>query len=258
MTTDDDRIREALSRGEPSFTAHSTLQQLRPTMQRARLRRRVATGAATLALLAGGSAAVLAVTTTQNAPTLRTLPSDESEQSAPITASTTMVPTKAPNLSSVPTSVVVDPEPETSAVAPEVEDAGPQDANNPAPGAKAPVPTPAPKPLPATTAPPPPAPPPPAPPTTAPPTTAPPATVAAPAVSQTIASDCGDVLVSIENGTVRILSITARPGYQSEVSDGGPISIEVVLRSAAGKCELHAELKSGGLDIEVQNSPADR
>ena len=81
--TDDDQIRGALTRGEPSFTAHSTLQQLRPTMQQARLRRRVATGAATLALLAGGSAGVLAVATTQNTPTLRTVPGDESEQSAP-------------------------------------------------------------------------------------------------------------------------------------------------------------------------------
>jgi hypothetical protein len=42
------------------------------------------------------------------------------------------------------------------------------------------------------------------------------------------------------------------------VSDGGPISIEVVLRSANGSCELHAELTSGALDVEVQNSPADR
>ena len=61
MTSDDDRIRQALSRGEPSFTAYSALQQLRPTMQRARLRRRVATGVATLALLAGGSAGALAL-----------------------------------------------------------------------------------------------------------------------------------------------------------------------------------------------------
>jgi hypothetical protein len=245
MMTDDDQIRGALTRGEPSFTAHSTLQQLRPTMQRARLRRRVATGAATLALLAGGSAGVLAVAATQNAPTLRTVPGDEPEQSAPVTASTTPLQTEAQVLSSVPTSVVVDPDPETSAVAPEVDDIAPERENSPAP-----APTPAPDPAPATTASPLPA---------APPTTAPPAPVLpTPAVSQTITSDCGDVVVSIENGTVRISNITTRPGYQSEVSDGGPISIEVVLRSADGKCELHAELKSGALDIEVQNSPADR
>jgi hypothetical protein len=154
------------------------------------------------------------------------------------------VRTEAPVLSSVPASVV-DPDPETSAIAPEVDDPAPQDANSPAL-----IPMPAPNPAPATTAPPPPA----APPTTTPPAPVPPT----PAVSQTIASDCGDVLVSIENGTVRILSIAARPGYRSEVSDGGPISIEVVLRGADGKCELHAELKSGALDIDVQNSPIDR
>jgi hypothetical protein len=62
--------------------------------------------------------------------------------------------------------------------------------------------------------------------------------------------------VSIENGAVRIVSITARPGYESQVSDDGPISIEIVLRGADNKCELHAELKSGGLDIEVQNPSA--
>jgi hypothetical protein len=246
MTNDDDQIREALTRGEPSCTAHSTLQQLRPTMQRARLRRRVATGAATLALLAGGSAGVLAVATAQNAPTLRTVPGDESEQSAPVTSSTTPLRTEAPVVSSVPTSVDVDPDPETSAVAPEVDAIAPDEENSPAP-----APSPAPNPAQATTAPPLPA----APPTT----TAPPAPVPpTPAVSQTITSDCGDVLVSIENGTVRISNITTRPGYQSEVSDGGPISIEVVLRGADGKCELHAELKSGALDIEVQNSPTDR
>jgi hypothetical protein len=245
MMTDDDQIREALTRGEPSFTAHSTLQQLRPTMQQARLRRRVATGAATLALLAGGSAGVLAVATTQNTPTLRTVPGDESEQSAPVTASTAPQRTEAPVLSSVPALVGVDPDRETSAVAPEVEDIAPEGANSPAP-----VPTPAPDPARATTAPPPPA---------APPTIAPPAPVLpTPAVSQTIASNCGDVVVSIDNGTVRVSSITTRPGYQSEVSDGGPISIEVVLRGADGNCEIHAELKSGGLDIDVQNSPADR
>ncbi len=124
--TDDDKIRGALTRGEPSFTAHSTLQQLRPTMQRARLRRRVATGAATLALLAGGSAGVLAVATTQNTPTLRTVPGDESEQSAPATAPTAPQRIEAPVLSSVPAPVVVDPDPETSAVASEVEDIAPE------------------------------------------------------------------------------------------------------------------------------------
>jgi hypothetical protein len=245
MMPDDDKIRAALTRGEPSFTAYSTLQQLRPTMQRARLRRRVATGAATLALVAGGSAGVLAVAATQNTPTLRTVPGDESEQSAPATASTAPQRTEAPVLSSVPAPAVVDPDPGTSAVAPEVEDIEPNGANSPAP-----VPTPAADPAPATTTPPPPA---------APPTTAPPAPVLpTPAVSQTIASDCGDVVVSVESGTVRISSITTRPGYRSEVSDGGPISIEVVLRSTDGNCEIHAELKSAGLDIEVQNSSADR
>ena len=84
------------------------------------------------------------------------------------------------------------------------------------------------------------------------------ARVPSPAVSQTIASDCGDVLVAIENGAVRIVSITARPGYESQVSDDGPISIEIVLRAADDTCELHAELKSGGLDVDVQNSTADR
>ena len=195
MTTEDDRIRQALSRGEPSFTAHSALEQLRPTMQRARLRRRVAAGAATLALLAGGSAGALALATTRNPPTLRTVSDDETGRSIlpePTTIPTTSpTTTPTPEISAAPPPVVPASEPVVSSVAPDVDNAVPVDDNGRSPGPQAPAPTIAP----------PPAPPPPAP--------------APVAVSQTIASDCGDVLVAIENGAVRIVSITARPGYES-------------------------------------------
>ena len=215
MTTEDDRIRQALSRGEPSFTAHSALQQLRPTMQRARLRRRVAAGATTLALLAAVSAGALTLATSLNPPTLRTVNNDETGQSVlpeptPVpttTAPPTTVPptTQAPDVTPAPPAMVIAPEPTTSSVEPEADDAAPPAADGRAPGAKPPVPTIAP----------------PAPAPTPPPMAAPPAIVA-PAVSQTIASDCGDVIVSIENGTVRIVSIAARPGYEAAVSDDGP------------------------------------
>jgi hypothetical protein len=44
------------------------------------------------------------------------------------------------------------------------------------------------------------------------------------------------------------------PGYVERVSDDGPTSIEI--RFSAGSddaCEVHAELKPRGLDVEVQN-----
>jgi hypothetical protein len=245
MTPEDDRIRQTLSRGEPSFTAHSALQQLRPTMQRARHRRRVVAGATTLALLAAVSAGALTLATSLDPPTLRTVNNDETSQSVlpePTTVPPTTVPptTQAPDVTPAPPAMVIAPEPTPSSVEPEADDAAPPAVNVRSQGAKPPVPTIAPQ----TPAPSPP------------PMAAPPAIVA-PAVSQTIASNCGDVIVSIENGAVRIVGITARPGYEAQVSDDGPHSIEIVLRSAENKCELHAELKSGGLDIEVQNPSAE-
>ncbi len=250
MTPEDDRIRQALSSGEPSFTAHSALQQLRPTMQRARHRRRVVAGATTLALLAAVSAGALTLATSMDPPTLRTVNNDETGQSIlpePTPVPTTTAPpttepptTQAPDVTPAPPAMVIAPEPTTSSVEPEADDAAPPAANGRAPGATPPVPT---------IAPPPPAP-------TPPPMATPPAIVA-PAVSQTIASECGDVIVSIENGAVRIVTIAARPGYEAAVSDDGPQSIEIVLRSAENKCELHAELKAGGLDLEVQNPSVD-
>ena len=89
---------------------------------------------------------------------------------------------------------------------------------------------------------------------------APPAAVSPPAASfQTITSACGDVVVSIDAGTVQIVTITARPGFDQSVSDDGPNSIEMTFSGADDvTCELHAELKSGELDVEVQSFETER
>ena len=88
----------------------------------------------------------------------------------------------------------------------------------------------------------------------------PPAPVSPPPASfQTITSACGDVVVSIDAGTVQIVTITARPGFDQSVSDDGPNSIEMTFSGEGDvKCELHAELKSGELDVEVQSSETER
>ena len=256
MTSDDDRLRQALSSGEPSFAAHEALQQLRPPMQRARLRRRVTVGVTTLSLLAVCGAGVLALAPAQTAPTLRTADSDDANLSV-LPEPTTVPPAmRPPDVATAPPPVVVAPQ-ENPAEVPTTDGATPPVTDDsPSPSAQTPTPT-----TPAPTLPPPPgaAPPPaePTPPAEAPPTAVEPPATAAPAVFRTIATDCGDVLVSIENSALRIASVTARPGYVSEVSDDGPNSVEVVLRGDDETCELHGELKSGELDIEVQNPSKD-
>ena len=155
MTPEDDRIRQALSRGEPSFTAHSALQQLRPTMQRARHRRRVAVGATTLALLAAVSAGALTLATSLDPPTLRTVNNDETGQSV------LPEPTPVPDNRATDNRATDDASPgrharspsdghcsrtDPSSVEPEADDAAPPAANGRAPGATPPVPTIAPAP----------------------------------------------------------------------------------------------------------------
>jgi hypothetical protein len=89
-----------------------------------------------------------------------------------------------------------------------------------------------------------------------------PATTAAPpppAVPspQTLRSACGDVVVEIDGRTVRIASITPLPGYTSQVSTDGPESVEMKFLGTDRDCEVHAELKAGRLDVEIQNSEND-
>ena len=246
MSADDDQIRSALSTGTPSFTAHSALRELHPSMQRARMRRRLAVSATAAALLVGGGAGVFALTATRDQTTLRSVTSNQFDEPLPpvteiVAPSTTVAALEeSPTVIEPPATVALPPAPPDEAREAPTEDAKTRSVADEPPATPIPA-----------------APPTAAPPTAAPPTAAPP--TAAPASLQTITSSCGDVVVSIEAGTVRIVTITAAPGFDHQVHDAGPTSIEMTFTGEGDqKCEIHAELKSSGLDVEVQNPETGR
>lgn len=238
---DDDLIRRALRPPPRPFLAPSALRDLQPTFKRRQRRRRAVLGA-TGAIVLSGSAAALALSTQPTETTLRIsgVPSIPDDAEAPTTASMTSLPS---------TSI----EPDDALSAPPADTTAPLGAEAPvpsAPGISPPSAQPAPN---AVTVPN--APPITEPATTMAPTTAPttPETTAASPVTQSLVSDCGTIVVVIQDRSVRIVSMAPVDGYTASVGDDGPESIEVEFTGPAGKCEVHAELKRTGLDIEIQN-----
>lgn len=267
MSFDDDQIRRALSTSTGAPGARRTLEQLRPTMKRARRRRTLAASATAVTLLVGSGISVAALSATSR-PTTRSVTSDATSPAAtlpPVPSST--IATAAPDAEAA----LVQSPPETIASTTEAPtpvdegvDASVEEA--PVPPATLPAPTlPAPAIDATPTKPPPPPVEPPAvveppevvepPPPVEPPEVVEPSPPPVPATPQTISSRCGDVVVSIDSGELRIVSIIPQPGFTERVSDDGPRSIEITFRgSDDSSCEVHAELEHGGLDVEVQNS----
>jgi hypothetical protein len=240
----DDQIRRALSAATPPVTAHAALREMRPSMQRARIRRRVAMSATAAALLVGGGAGVFALTASQDETTLRSVTSDQNGQPLPtvteVVVSSTTVSTTVAGLDESASMTELPTATPTSTASEDGGGVPTDDGEAPVPAVEMPPPAAA---LPATPVP-----------------AEPPAPVSPPPASfQTITSACGDVVVSINAGTVQIVTITSRPGFDQSVSDDGPNSIEMTFSGEGDvKCELHAEMKSGELDVEVQNSEAER
>ncbi len=254
MSLDDDRIREALSAGDQPYTAHAALRALRPSMQRSRRTRRIATSATAAALLVGGGVGVAALAVDSNPSIIRTVTSDATAPAVLPTPSATTTTTviserdeaivARPPQTVAPTTGAPGPTPADPGVDQPTEDPIVQRPPVVAPTTAAPTPTTNPPPPQTTNPPPPPTDPPLA-------ATPPPA----PTSVQTITSDCGDVVVTIDSGTVRIVSIAALPGFTAKVADDGPTSIEVTFRGVGeSTCEVHAELKSGRLEVEVQGA----
>ncbi len=243
--SDDDQIRRALTADTPPVTAHAALREALPSMRRARVRRRVAVSATAAALLVGSGAGVFALTAKRDQTTLRSVTSDQTGQPLPtvteVVASSTTVST---SVAAVEEPRTVPEPPAAAAPTPTPPDDGgsaPTDSGETlAPAVETPPPAIA---LPEMPAP-----------------AEPPAPVSPPSASfQTITSACGDIVVSIDAGTVRIVTITARPGFDQSVSEDGPNSIEMTFSGEDDvTCELHAELKSGELDVEVQSSETER
>jgi hypothetical protein len=246
VSLEDDQIRRALSPDPHPYTAHSALRAIGPSMQRARWRRKFASRATGLVLLVGAGAGAMALT---SSPTSPVTPAVSSDATLPPPATTTSTPSAEPALPTENASALVEdvvepaapPEPTTSVPDPSGDDdiATAPPIEPPTSAAPAVTTT-------MSTQPPVPAPP------VAPET--PTATPTPSATTQTIASACGDVVLAIDAGTVRIVSIAPRPGYVERVGDDGPTSIEVRFSGGGdNSCEVHAELKSTGLDVEVQN-----
>jgi hypothetical protein len=251
---DDDVLRRALHRPKEPVSSYRVLQDLRPTMRRARRRRRAAAGATAALILVGGGAGVLALASTPSSPTVRTTsPDDENGAvlstlppvSEPRDMSRTDTPDEQAAPSTVPAPTPIDP----PALAPPADEppAAPESADD------------APKPESATVAAPPDHDPPEMPATTAAPGPATPAAPPPPVAptSQVLSSACGDVVVEIDGRTVRIASISPVPGYTSQVSTDGPESVEMKFVGTDHGCEVHAELEASGLDVEIQNSDHD-
>ena len=246
MSFDDDEIRRALSTSAETPGARHTLEQLRPAMQRARRRRTLAASATVVTLVIGGGIGVAALSAT-NRPTTHSVTSAAASPAAtppPVPSSTIATAAseaEAPLVQSPPETIA-----STTEVPTPVDDgveAAVEEAPAPAPAPPAPTVDATP-----TTPPPPPVVEPSA-------AVEPPPPTPVPATRQTISSRCGDVVVSIDSGELRIVSISPHQGFTERVSDDGPTSVEVEFgaKGDAGTCEIHAELEQGMLDVEVQN-----
>jgi cytoskeletal protein RodZ len=250
---DDDVLRRALHRPTEAISSYRVLQDLRLPMRRARRRRRALAGGTAALILVGGGAGILALASAPSSPTVRTTSSDD-ENGAAIS---TLPPVSEPSDMSY-----ADP-PGQQAVSTTAAAPSPIEPPVPAPAADEPPAAPesadaTPKPD-STAAPPPDDEPPATPATTAAPEPAAPATPPTPAAptSRVLSSACGDVVVAIDERTVGITSITPLPGYTSQVSADGPESVEMKFLGTDDSCEIHAELKSSGLDVEIQNPDHD-
>jgi hypothetical protein len=251
---DDDVLRRALHRPTEPISSYRVLQDLRPTMRRARRRRRAAAGATAALILLGGGAGVLALASAPSSPTVRTTSPDDENGGAistlpPVSEPRELSDADPPRPQAVPTTAAAPTPIETPAPAPAADEppAAPESADatpRTDPTTAKPPPDGDPPAMPATTAAPAPvapaAPPPPPAPT-----------------SRVLSSACGDVVVEVDGRTVRITSITPLPGYTSQVSTDGPESVEMKFLGSDDSCEVHAELKSSGLDVEIQNSDHD-
>lgn len=251
---DDDVLRRALHGPTEPISSYRVLQDLRLPMRRARHRRRIAVGATAALLLAGGGAGILALASAPSSPTVRTTSSDDENGAAistlpPVSEPSDLSDADPPGHQAVPTTAAAPTpiEPPVPAPAADEPPAAPESADA------------TPKPDSTTAAPPPDDEPPATPATTAAPEPAAPATPPPPAAptSRVLSSACGGVVVAIDERTVGITSITPLPGYTSQVSADGPESVEMKFLGTDDSCEIHAELKSSGLDVEIQNPDHD-
>jgi hypothetical protein len=235
---DDDAVRRALLRDLPRSEAGSVLHSLRPAMRRQRAQRRAAIATAAALVVIGGGAGALAVGgSLQNQTSV-------SDRSATTQVLGTLEPVETDSVSTDT------PIPETVAAPPVV---APPDDRTESSEATTTVPPVVVAP-PVTNAPmaPPPAP------------VLPPASTATPAIASTttatpatrlerVESECGVLIVAVSGNVISVSDLQPASGFSSNVTDGGPTSIELKFVSASRTCEVHVEMKSGALAVEVQH-----
>ncbi len=275
----DDMLRSRLQHSEPVGPADATqvLNELRPTMRRARIRRSVAVGAATLSFLGAGGIGVAAVATSLGAQQSEVDVFDSGVQlPAPSPTTATAVEHGEEASDDLPTSHegVNDP-PDTSAGAPTStapDEPVPADASST--GAPPhtdpsttqsstdddPPATSAPQQPPLVTSPTSIAPPS-TPPSTTPATTQVPptstTTTTTPTGQWTILSNCGSIGIAYSGSSISLTGTQPAAGFVPDVKNAGPETVEVGLADGAAECEIKAWMDAGVLRLDVDNHDED-
>ena len=268
MTDDfDDILRSRLQQSESTGTtdAHSVLGQLQPAMRRARIRRTMAIGTATLSLLGVSVVGLAAVTnelrgdpsdvnilreidtlpepaaqTSTTEPTDREEttddPVDEEQRATPTTtllaSTTTAAETTVPPTTDLPTATTRGGAmPSATTAVPVVQPTTPP----PTPNTDPPV----------------------QPATTTPATTSPPTTTPTPSGQRTIPSNCGSIGVSYSGSSITLTSTKPAAGFAPDVKKSGPGEVEVGFSDGDDECEIKAWVESGELRTDIDNHEGD-
>lgn len=288
----DDILRSRLQQTDPAGTgdAHQVLAQLQPAMRRARIRRTIAVGGATLSVVGISVLGLAAVTTSlredpaevdilrdgdplpETTPQVSTAEVDDrddqdaesqgadSEPDASTTstvAPSTTAETSVPSTTS-PIAVPSETSAPTTTAGPAVTVA-PTTSADPSTQPTTPASTSAPSTAPASTSPPATSPPTTTAPTTTPTTTVTtattvPSTTSPPASGQeTINSNCGSISVSYSGDAITLTATQPAAGYTPDIKNAGPSEVEVGFANGSGECEIKARMDDGQLRTDVDN-----
>lgn len=285
----DDILLSRLQNAEPAGTgdAHQVLAQLQPAMRRARIRRTIAVGGATLSVVGISVLGLAAVTTSlredpaevdilrdgdplpETSPQVSTTEvnarnnqdAESQPDGTPPAASTTSTiapsttaETTVPSTTS-PIAVPRETSAPTTTAGPAVSVA-PTTSADPSTQPTTPASTSAPSTAPASTSPPSTSPPTTAAPTTTPTTTATtaPSTTRPPASGQqTINSNCGSISVSYSGDSITLTATQPAAGYTPDIKNAGPSEVEVGFADGSGECEIKARMDDGQLRTDVDN-----
>lgn len=276
----DDILLSRLQNAEPAGTgdAHQVLAQLQPAMRRARIRRTIAVGGATLSVVGISVLGLAAVTTSlredpaevdilrdgdplpETSPQVSTTEvnarnnqdAESQPDGTPPAASTTSTiapsttaETTVPSTTS-PIAVPRETSAPTTTAGPAVSVA-PTTSADPSTQPTTPASTSAPSTAPASTSPP----------STSPPTTTAttaPSTTRPPASGQqTINSNCGSISVSYSGDSITLTATQPAAGYTPDIKNAGPSEVEVGFADGSGECEIKARMDDGQLRTDVDN-----